>query len=314
MKCSRLRKKNSWRFNLGVEEDKGEIQGEKEGEKGGSDLASRFAGLITRVVSAVILVLVIVILLWCGEIPFLVGITIIVLGGLWELYHTFFKHGHKPAIALSIAAGCAFPILAYFAKDDAGDLTSFAIALAFYLPLVFAWCLVRPGSKSPTTDISLSLLGVILVGFCMAHFVLMLGLDIITWTVPFTVIVMIWISDAVAYLAGSAIGRHKMFPSISPGKSWEGFLAGTAGVFIAAYVLKVTVNRPWLSIGVAMELAVIVCIFGPLGDLSESMVKRELGIKDMSSLIPGHGGIMDRFDSMFFTAVFSYYFLRFLVF
>jgi phosphatidate cytidylyltransferase len=143
----------------------------------------------------------------------------------------------------------------------------------------------------------------------------MLGLDTeIPWTAPFTVIVMVWISDAVAYLAGSALGKHKIAPRISPGKTWEGSIAGTAAVFIAGYILYLTVNRPWLSIGVAMELAVIVCVFGPLGDLSESMVKRELGIKDMSSLIPGHGGIMDRFDSMFFTAAVSYYFLRFLIF
>jgi phosphatidate cytidylyltransferase len=105
-----------------------------------------------------------------------------------------------------------------------------------------------------------------------------------------------------------------MAPRISPGKSWEGFLAGTAAVFIAAYILYLTVSRAWLSLGVAMELAVIVCILAPLGDLSESTVKRELGIKDMSSLIPGHGGIMDRFDSMFFTAAVSYYFLRYFVF
>ena len=88
---------------------------------------------------------------------------------------------------------------------------------------------------------------------------------------------------------------------------------GTAAVFVAAYVLFLTVNRPWLSIGVAMELAAIVCVFGLLGDLSESVVKRELGVKDMGSIIPGHGGIMDRFDSMFFTAAASYYFLRFII-
>ena len=182
------------------------------------------------------------------------------------------------------------------------------LALALYLPVLFAWCIFRRGSTSPTTDISVSLLGVVMVGFCLAHFVLMLGLDEgIPWTVPFTIIVLVWISDAVAYLAGSALGRHKMAPRISPGKSWEGFIAGTAAVFIAAYILYLTVNRDWLSLGVAMELAAIVCVFAPLGDLSESTVKRELGIKDMSSLIPGHGGIMDRFDSFILSAPAAYY-------
>jgi len=295
-------------------------EGEKEetrAEEEKRSLASRFSDFVARVVSAVVLVAVVVVLLWWGDIPFTVGITLIVLGGLWELYSTFSKHGYKPAFLLSVAAGCAFPILAYFIVHDSMDLTWMVVALALYMPLLFAWCLIRGGSDSPTTDISVSLLGVVLVGFCLSHFVLMLGLDQqISWTVPFTVIVMVWIFDAVAYLAGSALGKHKIVPAISPGKSWEGTLAGCAATFIAAYILYLTVNRPeeWLSLGVAMALAAIVCVFGFLGDLSESMVKRELGIKDMSSLIPGHGGIMDRFDSMFFTAVVSYYFLRFFIF
>ncbi|MDY6795920.1 MAG: phosphatidate cytidylyltransferase [Actinomycetota bacterium] len=285
-------------------------QGEAEGRH---SLASRFTDLAARVVSAIILVAVIVILLWWGDIPFTVGITLIVLGGLWEFYSTFAKQGYRPAMLLSIAAGCAFPIMAYFMRDNSRGLDWFAVALALYLPLLFAWCIVRKGSDSPTTDISISLLGVVMVGFCLSHFVLMLGFDDVSWTAPFAVIVMVWIYDAVAYFAGSAFGRHKIAPHISPGKSWEGTLAGTVATFIAAYVLYVTLSRWWLSIGVAMEMAAIVCVFGPLGDLSESMVKRELGIKDMSSLIPGHGGIMDRFDSMFFTAIISYYFLRFFI-
>jgi len=294
------------------------LAGEDLSEGGGggerSSLASRFAGFAIRVVSAVILVLIIVILLWWGEIPFTVGIALIAFGGLWEFYSTFSKHGYKPAMILSMAVGSAFPVIAFFLRDSQ-DLTPMALALALYVPVLFAWCIFRRGSESPTTDISVSLLGVVMVGFCLAHFVLMLGLDEgIPWTVPFTIIVMVWVSDAVAYLAGSALGRHKMAPHISPGKSWEGFIVGTVAVFIAAYVLYLTVNRDWLSLGVAMELAAIVCIFGPLGDLSESTVKRELGIKDMSSLIPGHGGIMDRFDSMFFTAAVSYYFLRYFIF
>ncbi|MEW6553225.1 MAG: phosphatidate cytidylyltransferase [Actinomycetota bacterium] len=289
---------------------------EMNGPGGGnrSSLASRFAGFAIRVVSAVVLVLIIVILLWWGEIPFTVGIALIAFGGLWEFYSTFSKHDYKPAMVLSMAVGSAFPVIAFFLRDSQ-DLAPMSLALALYVPVLFAWCIFRRGSESPTTDISVSLLGVVMVGFCLAHFVLMLGLDQgIPWTVPFTVIVLVWVSDAVAYLAGSALGRHKMAPRISPGKSWEGFIAGTAAVFIAACVLYLTVNRDWLSLGVAMELAAIVCVFAPLGDLSESTVKRELGIKDMSSLIPGHGGIMDRFDSMFFTAAVTYYFLRYFIF
>ena len=276
-------------------------------------LLSRFGDLLIRVASAVVLVAIIVALLWWGNIPFTVGITLIVFGGLWELYSTFSRHDYKPAILISLAAACAFPILAYFIMGrDEQDLSWFTTALALYMPLLFISCIFRRGSKSPTSDIAISLLGVVLVGFGLAHFVLMLHFD--AWTAPFAIIVMVWISDAFGYLGGSAFGRHKMAPNISPGKTWEGTIISTAGVFIAAYVLQLTLNRAWLSMGVAMELAVIVVIFGPLGDLSESMVKRELGIKDMSSLIPGHGGIMDRFDSMFFTAVISYYFLRFFVF
>ncbi|MBC7252625.1 MAG: phosphatidate cytidylyltransferase [Actinobacteria bacterium] len=281
----------------------------------GKPLRERFADLAARVVSAVVLVLVVVLLLWWGEIPFTVGIILLAAGGLWELYSTFRRHGYRPAGWLSLAAGCSFPLMAYLIqRGDNIDLTPMLAALALYLPVLLAWCLFGPHSGSPTTDVAVSLLGVVLVGFCLSHFVLMLRFDSVSWTAPFAVIVMVWIYDAVAYFAGSAFGKHKLAPRVSPGKSWEGTLAGSAGAFIAAYVLYLTLNREWLTLGVSMELAALVCVFGPLGDLSESMVKRELGIKDMSSLIPGHGGIMDRFDSMFLTAVASYYFLRFLVF
>lgn len=287
---------------------------EERAEGARPSLRARFADLAVRVVSAVILVLVMVILLWWGEVPFTVGVSLIVAGGLWELYSTFTKHGYRPATAVSLAAGCGLPVVAYFIqRGSSGELTPLAVLLALYLPVLLARVLFGRHSQSPTTDMALSLLGVVLVGFCLSHFVLMLRFDEVSWTAPFAVIVMVWVYDAVAYFAGSAFGKHKVAPRISPGKSWEGTAAGTAGAFLAAYILQVTLNREWLSIGVAMELAALVCLFGPLGDLSESMVKRELGIKDMSSLIPGHGGIMDRFDSMFLTAVVCYYFLRYLV-
>jgi phosphatidate cytidylyltransferase len=287
---------------------------EERAEETRPSLRARFADLAVRVVSAVILVLVMVILLWWGEIPFTVGIALIVASGLWELYSTFRKHGYRPAAVVSVAAGCGLPVIAYFiSRGEEGELTPLAVLLALYLPVLLAWVLCGRHSQSPTTDMAISLLGVVLVGFCLSHFVLMLRFDQVSWTAPFAVIVMVWVYDAVAYFAGSAFGKHKVAPRISPGKSWEGTAAGTAGAFLAAYILQVTLRRGWLTVAVAMELAALVSVFGPLGDLSESMVKRELGVKDMSSLIPGHGGIMDRFDSMFLTAVVCYYFLRYLV-
>ncbi len=187
------------------------------------------------------------------------------------------------------------------------------MTLFFFLALTCFYYILKPATPSPTSSIALTFLGVFLISFSLSHFVLMLRMDSISWTVPFTVIVMVWVYDAVAYFVGSALGRHKMSPRVSPNKSWEGTLGGTLGAFIAAWILYLTVDRPWLTLEVALVLAAIVSVAGPVGDLTESLIKRELGVKDMSSLIPGHGGILDRFDSMMFTAVFSYYYLRFIV-
>ncbi len=273
-------------------------------------------GALAKVLSAIIVVLVIVILLWSGhwtrDVPFMVGMTLIAAGGLWEFYSTYRKHGYHPNIYLGIAGGCAFPVIAYFLKDTPQNLSYFTLAASVFIFLTFFAFLVHHKER-PGTDIALTFTGAMLIGFCLAHFVLMLWVipgEDIHWTAPFAIIVMVWVDDAVAYIGGSAIGRHKMVPRISPGKSWEGVVIGTIGCFVAAYVLFLTLDRSWLTLPLAMELAAIISVIAPIGDLSESLLKRELGIKDMGSLIPGHGGILDRFDSMFFTAVICYYFLR----
>jgi phosphatidate cytidylyltransferase len=105
-----------------------------------------------------------------------------------------------------------------------------------------------------------------------------------------------------------------MAPSISPNKSWEGTIGATVGVLAASALFRLIIvaiigskQLPWFSYPCAIVIGVLVCIFGPLGDLSESLMKRDYGIKDMGKMIPGHGGIMDRFDSTFFTAPVVFY-------
>ncbi len=279
------------------------------------ELGRRFSDLVARLVSAVIVVVVVLILLWWGELPFSLGMALLSLVGINELFQALHSRGFRPAVIPSLVAGGALPLIAYYFLERDDGFAWLTLVISLYIPLLSFWCLVRRNRKRVAEDLGVSLLGVVMVGFCLSHFVLMLGLDSEKpWTVPFSVIALVWVFDAVAYLTGTAFGKRKIVPSISPGKTWEGTLSAAALTLIAAYLLHLLLNREWLSIGAAMSLGVLVCVLAFLGDLFESSLKRELGIKDMGSLIPGHGGVMDRFDSMLMTAAVSYYFFRFLVF
>ena len=114
---------------------------------------------------------------------------------------------------------------------------------------------------------------------------------------PLSVFVFLWLNDTGAYCVGSLLGRHKLFPRISPAKSWEGSIGGAVVVLAAAYAIGYYVDglmlTPWQWLG----LGLVVAVFGTWGDLVESLFKRTLGIKDSGNILPGHGGMLDRFDS-----------------
>lgn len=118
---------------------------------------------------------------------------------------------------------------------------------------------------------------------------------------PLSVFIFLWVNDSGAYLTGSLLGRHKLFPRISPGKTWEGSIGGGILVIAVAALLGYLVNRgvdvPRLSILGWMGLGLVIAVVGTWGDLVESLFKRTLGIKDSGNILPGHGGMMDRFDS-----------------
>ena len=123
-----------------------------------------------------------------------------------------------------------------------------------------------------------------------------------TWMVPLSVFVFLWINDTGAYLCGSLLGRHKLFPRISPGKSWEGSIGGGVLVVLLALLVwylseQYEENPLGLSAIEWAGLGLTVVIFGTWGDLVESLFKRTIGIKDSGNILPGHGGMLDRFDS-----------------
>ncbi len=128
-----------------------------------------------------------------------------------------------------------------------------------------------------------------------------------------TVFGSIWVCDSAAYFVGRAFGRHKLFERVSPNKTWEGAFAGFTGA-VLAFVAGKTLFLPYLSLAEAVLCGVLVGTFGQMGDLVESLLKRDAGVKDSSGLIPGHGGVLDRFDSLLFVSPVLFFYLDFIVF
>jgi phosphatidate cytidylyltransferase len=149
--------------------------------------------------------------------------------------------------------------------------------------------------------------GILYVGWLLGHLVALRGLeDGRNWV--FFILFVTWASDTFAFFVGRKFGRHKLAPGISPGKTWE----GAAGGVVAAVIMSILFFTPTpfrlpLTSWQAIPLAVLVSIFGQLGDLVESMLKRNMGVKDSGSLMPGHGGVLDRIDSLVFASVVVYY-------
>lgn len=123
------------------------------------------------------------------------------------------------------------------------------------------------------------------------------GLVAFNTLLPLSVFVFLWVNDSGAYCVGSLLGRHKLFPRISPGKSWEGSVGGAVFVLAAAYAISYYLDGSMLTTPQWLGLGLVVVVFGTWGDLVESLFKRTLGIKDSGNILPGHGGMLDRFDS-----------------
>ncbi len=280
-----------------------------------------------RVLGAVIFVVVFLGTLIWGEIPFTIAITVVAIIASVEMFTMFETKGEAvpTAAVLGVAGAAAFVLFAHWRPiESIGYVT---IGIVF---LTFVWYMLVLRHVKPTKAIALTVLAPLLAGLCLSYLVMLR--DIVDrsapagaprnqglWIVIF-LIVLIWIFDLAAWFVGRKIGRNKMAPAISPNKSWEGTIAGVIAVLAASVILRIIIQAilghnkfTWFSYGVAIGIGVIVCILGPLGDLAESMMKRDYGVKDMGSIIPGHGGVMDRMDSTLFTAPATFYLIYFIL-
>ena len=224
---------------------------------------------------------------------FLSFVAVIVLIGLVEVDHAVRKLGWRPATPIAVVAG----MLMFFGTYVAGNV-ALVVGCGVLTLGTLLWVLLDRARRHVTQSISATLFMTLWVPFLGSFLGLLLARPDGKWYVMTTVAYSVS-SDIGAYAFGTAIGRHKMMPSISPAKTWEGFIGGVATVLLlAAFVTPVVVEafQAWQ----ALILGGVIALASTVGDLVESMVKRDLGIKDLGRIVPGHGGIMDRVDALLF--------------
>ena len=206
---------------------------------------------------------------------------------------------------------------------DYATITPLLLTSAVILPLI---CRLWRPQEEAFTSWAWTVAGILYLGWLLSHFVALRGLE--TPSMPpyagenlvfgrnlvFFAFFTTFASDTAAFFIGRALGRHRLAPHISPGKTWEGAIAGVCGAIIVSLLPKLfTVDNPFylqdFVYWQAILLGVLVSIFGQLGDLIESLLKRNMGVKDSSQLIPGHGGFLDRIDSVVFAGVVVYYYV-----
>lgn len=283
--------------------------------------------LLTRSKTALIFVLLMLGAIWWNQWSYLLLMLVILGLSVWEYYtllHGVIEKNHMssyyPYVGITLGIVLfliSFPPLhvwlSFGMNKSFTSISSLTLLILFSLVPVFVFLILEltAYSKYPFQNVGLNIMGFyyIAVPVCMQN-LLVFENDLYQPMPLIGVMSLIWINDAAAYLVGTAIGTHKMFPRISPGKTWEGTWGGITACFITAFlfyrVFQMYTLADWLVI------AALVGIFATVGDLAESMLKRSLHIKDTGSIFPGHGGMLDRFDALFFTIPFvSLYLLLF---
>ena len=272
-----------------------------------------------RVLSAVIFVPIIFASIWFGNPWFSIVVAIAALLGVIEFYSMVDRRRWQPLAVFGTLWTLFFIFNAYYAPKYSSDniyilVTSALIASAVALSLVWVLFLRSSGEKV-MVGWAASVTGIFYMGWLLSYWVLIMNSYGGDWNGRNWVLLALFSTfavDTTAYFVGRAWGRHKMAPTVSPGKTWEGAAGGLVGAIVAVIALALLLDVD-ISYSEMVIIGVLIAVFAQLGDLAESKLKRSVGVKEASNLIPGHGGILDRLDSIVFTGVVVYYCLRWFI-
>lgn len=278
-----------------------------------------------RVGTAAIVIPILLVLIISGGVPFLVLIAAMIAGGIEEFNRIMRTRGYTPVRKVSPLLGAGLAVVAYCSNEY-----YLTLLLTFAILSVLMTQLTHEDISAAITSISVSITGILYVGWLLSHTILVRNLGItLAASRPeagkvlerspltddlglfFTIMILacVFLNDTGAYFVGKKWGRHKLSPTISPKKTWEGFFGGVAACLATACLVNLVFQADF-GYGHALMVGLLVAVFGTLGDLVESLIKRDAQIKDSGTLFPGHGGILDRLDSILFSFPIVYYYLK----
>lgn len=248
-----------------------------------------------------------------GGLFFYLAVNLLALVGILELLAMFRRVGHAPSQTISLSAGLLMLAVVHFGNfHELGFLVT-VLLMSLLCMLIFK------KDVFPVPDAAITLLITLYMGWLFAFLILLRNSspDMITTSLgqisagaAFTwmAIIATWANDTCAYFVGSAWGKHKLCPEISPGKTIEGAIGGLAGSLIVSTAAGTFMQIPLIH---SVILGLLMGVLAPVGDLVESAFKRYTGVKDAGKIFPGHGGVLDRFDSLLFVVPGVYYYLKF---
>lgn len=236
--------------------------------------------------------------------------SIIAIMALHEYFDSF-KEKAKPVVWLGYIACIMIAFIHVIPKEFL--IHVIAVLVPLFILALFLQVLLT-NMKTNVKDIAITFFGICYIPLFLMFVPILMGIEngkILVWYILFTA----WGTDVFAYLVGKLLGKHK-FSQISPNKTIEGCIGGIVGALILSILYTIVINHVWqmnlsyLWIGL---MAILLSIIGQIGDFAASSIKRYVGIKDFSNLIPGHGGMLDRIDSIIFIAPFAYFFIRLII-
>ncbi len=276
------------------------------------------SNLSKRLLTAAVAIPLLILIFYAGGLWFLALAEFVILVGMAEFYRMAEARGLLPQRWVGTIAALGIGLISFFGSGLYASLFLTASVFA-----ILSFQLTRLDIRMAITGSAATLMGVIYVGWLLSHLILLRN-----WPVPaggpdigfFFIILIIattFLADAGAFFTGRSLGRHKLWPRISPGKTWEGavggVVVGTLGTVASKLVFDAWIFETGMPLIHCLVLGPILCVVSIFGDLAESMLKRDAGIKDSGTIVPGHGGILDRLDSLLFTIPTTYYYLRIFV-